>query len=235
MALQRDVIIALDCATRAEADAIVAGVGDQARWFKVGIETLVGVGNGFVHELVADQRQVFLDLKLLEVPNSVRKAVVAAGELGASMVTVHASGGARVLEAAVAGASGFPGLAVLALTVITSLDDADLPSIGVAGPVHDQVHRLASLAQSAGCDGVVCSVQEAADMRALWRERALVVTPGIGLGRGNALATGTDQVRIGTPESAAAAGASHIVLGRSLTDAPEIPAAFRDAVTRFGA
>ncbi len=228
-----DVIVSLDCPSRAAADDLTSALGDAATSYKIGIQTLVTAGPELARDLVAGGKRVFLDLKLHEVPNSVACAVTAAGHLGASMVTVHASGGADVLAAAVRAASPFPELQVLALTVITSLDDGDLASIGIGGSVGAQVERLAQLARDAGCDGVVCSVHEAAVMRSMWGPEALVVTPGIGLGTGHEMRGGGDQVRVGTPEDARNAGASHVVLGRSLTCAPDPRAAHGAARLRF--
>lgn len=231
--LAPDVIVALDCGSRAEADGIVTQLGESATWYKIGIQTLVSVGPGLARDLIAARKAVFLDLKLHEVPNSVAGATAAAGDLGASMVTVHATAGERVLDAAVRAAEPFPELRVLALTVITSLGDADLPSIGVPSTVAEQADRLARLARNSGCDGVVCSVQEATAVRSLLDDDALVVTPGVGLGDPADTHVRSDHVRVGTPEHARRVGATHVVLGRSLTRASDLRSTLAHARRRF--
>lgn len=189
---------------------------------------LTEAGPQVARTLVEKGKHVFLDLKLHEIPNSVAAAVRAAGKLGASMVTVHASAGSAVLRAAVAAAVPFPQLRVLGLTVITSLSDADLPEVGLAPSVEAQVLRLASMACNAGCHGVVASAQEAAYLRRLLPARALIVCPGIQL-----QAASTDQERVAGPQAAARAGASHIVVGRAVTTASDPAVAFRAALSRF--
>jgi orotidine-5'-phosphate decarboxylase len=167
-------------------------------------------------------KQVFLDLKVHEIPNSVEGAVAAAGKLGASMVTVHASGGSAVLRAAVRAAVPFPGLKVLALTVITSLSDRDLPEIGLPASVREQVERLAHLAARCGCHGVVASALEAEYLSWALPTGMLIVTPGIQL-----LGLTNDQVRVATPETARKNGATHIVVGRAVTQADSPTLAFK--------
>ena len=177
--------------------------------------------------------EVFLDLKLHEIPNSVAGGVTAAGKLGVSMVTVHASGGSAVLKAAVKAAAPFPNLKVLALTVITSLSDGDLPELGLAPSVKEQVLRLADLAAKSGCHGVVASAQEAGYLRGILPEAMLIVTPGIQLLDSNSNAP--DQSRVATPYFAASAGASHVVLGRAIAKAVDPHQAFAYAVSQFQA
>lgn len=223
------VIVALDVDSAAAAHAIVHRLGPAADHYKIGLQLLTEAGPGLVREFVASGKSVFLDLKLHEIPHAAAGAVRAAGKLGVSMVTVHASAGSAVLRAAVAAAEPFPGLRVLALTVITSLTDADLPEIGVAPSVDAQVRRLAHLALAAGCHGVVVAAHEAAYLRPLLPEHALIVCPGIQLpdaGR-------TDQARAATPAAAAAAGATHIIVGRAITAAPEPQLAWREALAGF--
>ena len=223
------VIVALDCEAAAEAMAMVQQLGPEADHYKIGLQLLTAAGPALVRELVQSGKHVFLDLKLHEIPNSVGGAVRAAGRLGVSMVTVHASAGSAVLRAAVDAAKPFPALRVLALTVITSLADADLPEIGLAPSVDAQVERLAKLAIAAGCHGVVASAREASYLRAALPAGSLIVCPGIQLGTSVA----TDQARVATPVLAAKAGATHIVVGRSITSAPEPRQAFRAALAPF--
>lgn len=224
------VIVALDFESGAAALALVDRLGADASHYKVGLQLLTEAGPDLVRSLVAAGKKVFLDLKLHEIPNSVAGAVKAAGELGASLVTVHASAGSAVLRAAVAAAQPFPNLHVLALTVITSLSDQDLPEIGLAPSVQDQVERLARLSTTAGCHGVVASVREAAFLKNILPASGLIVTPGIQLPDSNA----TDQARVATPQAAAMAGASHIIVGRAITAAVDPRAAFALAVAAFG-
>jgi len=223
------IIIAIDFESAAEAMAVVQKLGSAADHYKIGLQLLTEAGPQLVRTLVSGGKQVFLDLKLHEIPNSVAGAVKAAGKLGASMVTVHASAGSAVLRAAVVAASPFPRLKVLALTVITSLADADLPEIGLAPSVKDQVLRLAALASEAGCHGVVASTLEASYLRTILPRGSLVVCPGIQLSQSGT----TDQVRVATPSAAAKAGATHIIIGRAITAAPEPSTAYRAAVESF--
>jgi orotidine-5'-phosphate decarboxylase len=223
------VIVALDCESGREALALVAELGDAALSYKVGLQLLTEAGPDVVRDLVGSGKQVFLDLKLHEIPNSVAGAVTAAGKLGVSMVSVHASAGSAVLRAAVAAARPFPRLKILALTVITNLSDSDLPEIGLQASVQAQVLRLARLAAECGCDGVVASTQEAELLRRVLPAAMLVVTPGVQL----SASVASDQARIGSPQAAALAGATHIVVGRAITKAVDPRQAFAEAVARF--
>jgi orotidine-5'-phosphate decarboxylase len=217
------IIVALDCDDRATADAVVERLGDECRFYKVGLELLTAVGPDVIKGLVAQGKEVFLDLKLFEIPNSVAGAVRAAGALGVSMVTVHGMGGSGIMSAAVEAAQGFPQLRVLALTVVTSMTDADLADIGVSDAVDEQVLRLARLAQKAGCHGMIASPRDVAALRSALGPDALIVTPGVALS-GESPA---EHARPGTPHSAITAGASHVVVGRTVTRATDPAAAFR--------
>jgi len=219
-------IVALDVSSAAAAQKIVAAVGDSAFAYKVGKQLFTAEGPQIVRNLVASGRQVFLDLKYHDIPSTVASAVREAAKLHVSMLTVHASGGGRMLRAAVDAARNMnPTLMVLAVTVLTSLDDSDLEKMGVRGKVVDQVLRLSALAIADGCDGVVASAQEATELRNELDGEFLIVTPGVrpaGMGRG-------DQVRVVTPAEAIAAGATHIVVGRPITQAAD-PAAEARAI-----
>lgn len=219
------VIVALDFPSRAEALALVDKLGPTCSSYKVGLQLLTEDGPEVVRELIARGKNVFLDLKLHEIPNSVASAVRATGKLGVGMVTVHASAGSAVLRAAVAAAAEYPNLKVLALTVITSLTDKELPEIGLAASVHRQVERLAVLAAHCGCHGIVASAHEAAYLTTLLPPGTLIVTPGIQLAGAGA----NDQARIATPVFARQAGASHVVIGRSITQAANPHAAYVSA------
>jgi len=223
------IIVALDVESAADACAIVERLGPAADHYKVGHQLLTEAGPELARELVRSGKQVFLDLKLHEIPASVASAVRAAGKLGASFVTVHASAGSAVLAAAVRAAQPYPQLRVLALTVITSLTDADLPEIGLAPSIESQVIRLAQLACSAGCHGIVASAHEARYLRRTLAQGMLIVCAGIQLpGEG-----ATDQARVATPAAAAAAGATHVIVGRSITTAAEPATAFHAALASF--
>ena len=219
-------IVALDVSSAAAAQKIVAAVGDSAFTYKVGKQLFTAEGPQIVRDLVASGRQVFLDLKYHDIPSTVASAVREAAKLHVSMLTVHASGGGRMLRAAVDAARNMnPTLMVLAVTVLTSLDDSDLEKMGVRGKVVDQVLRLSALAIADGCHGVVASAQEATELRNELDGEFLIVTPGVrpaGMGRG-------DQVRVVTPAEAIAAGATHIVVGRPITQAAD-PAAEARAI-----
>ena len=215
------VIVALDFENAAQAAKLVEQLGTSATFYKVGLQLLTAEGPSVVRELVGAGKQVFLDLKLLEIPNSVAGAVAAAGQLGVSMVTVHASGGLAVLRAAVEAARPYPHLRVLALTVITSLRDQDLMEVGVTATVQEQVVRLARLAVEAGCHGVVASPQEAQLLRAVLPRGSLIVTPGTQL-PGDAK---NDQARTATPAEAIRAGSTHLIIGRSISRAQNPAAA----------
>jgi orotidine-5'-phosphate decarboxylase len=221
-------IVALDVSTAAAAQKIVAAVGGSALTYKVGMQLYTAEGPQLVRDLVASGRGVFLDLKYHDIPNTVAAAVRQAAQLGVSMLTVHATGGAKMLRAAADAAHTIdPALIVLAVTVLTSLDEADLEKIGIHGTVVDEVLCLASLALENGCQGIVASGQEASALRKKLGNGFLIVTPGVRTaGAGHA-----DQARVLTPAEAIAAGASHIVVGRPITEAAD-PAAEAQSILR---
>lgn len=230
------VIVALDFETAAEALALVRHLGPDADHYKVGLQLLTAAGPEVVRTLLHLGKQVFLDLKLHEIPSAVAGAVAAAGRLGVMTVTVHASAGSAVLRAAVEAARPFPQLKVLALTVITSLADKDLPEIGLAPSVQEQVIRLAALAARSGCHGVVASAQEAAYLSKTLPADSLVVCPGVQLNDpAPSPARLTDQARTATPQTAARAGATHVIIGRAITAATDPAAAFRTALSAYRA
>ena len=220
--MNQSIIVSLDFPDAAPAVDLVGQLGSAASVYKVGLQLLTAAGPSFVRDLLDAGKQVFLDLKLFEIPSSVADAVAAAGQLGASMVTVHASAGSSVLEAAVASAAHFPELKVLALTVITSMDNEALREVGVASTVPEQVLRLARLAHAAGCHGVVASPLEARLLRNALPQSALIVTPGIqplGFAKG-------DHARFTTASEAIKAGATHVVVGRPISRALNPAASF---------
>jgi orotidine-5'-phosphate decarboxylase len=171
-----------------------------------------------------------LDLKYHDIPNTVGAAVSEAAKLGVSMLTVHSSGGSRMLRAAVEAAKARPELIVLAVTVLTSMDDNDIRSIGMQGTAEDSVVRLATIALANGCQGVVASAREASALRSKLGHAFAVVTPGVRYLGGNV----GDQVRVVTPAEAIAAGASHIVVGRPITEAGDPAAEARAILSQIG-
>lgn len=196
---------------------MVKTLGNTVSFYKVGLEVFTAVGPALVQDLVGQGKQVFLDLKLHEIPNSVAGGVRSAAALGASMVTVHASGGPEVLRAAAEVEQASPGLTVLAVTVLTSLSAEHLQRVGIHSSPEEQVLRLAKLAKEQGVGGVVASAEEAAKLRAALGPEMAIVTPGI-------RPTGSDvgdQQRIATPGAAIRAGASHLVVGRPITRAAD--------------
>jgi len=223
------VIVALDFDSRDKAISLVEALGSATTFYKVGLQMLVEEGPEIVRNLVSMGKEVFLDLKVHEIPNSVAGAVAAAGKLGVSMVTVHASGGSAVLRSAVNAAAPFPKLKVLALTVITSLSDSDLPSIGLPPSVAEQVTRLARIAAAENCHGVVASVQEARLLAEFLPNSMSIVTPGIHLPG----MPSNDQSRTASPFEAFRAGATHLVVGRAITRAPNPRLAFEQASSAF--
>ncbi|HEY6185608.1 MAG TPA: orotidine-5'-phosphate decarboxylase [Terriglobales bacterium] len=208
-------IVALDVSSAAAARKIVAAVGESVSTFKVGMQLYTAEGPGLVRELVAAGRKVFLDLKYHDIPNTVASAVKEAAGLGVSMLTVHAGGGSKMLRGAVEAAAANPSLIVLAVSVLTSMDEDDLHEISVQGSVEKQVLSLGKLALDAGCQGLVSSAKEAPALRKSYGEKFALITPGVrpaGLEHG-------DQARVVTPAQAVQAGASHIVVGRPITGA----------------
>src|SRR5579872_2646368 len=173
-------IVALDFSSAAAAQRLAAAVGESAFYYKVGMQLYTAEGPRVVRDLVASGRKVFLDLKYHDIPNTVASAVCEATTLGVSMLTIHASGGGKMMRAASEAARiGKADLKVLAVTVLTSLDDDDLDKIGVHGRVQDQVLRLAALALADGCDGVVASAREASALRSELDGDFSIVTPGV--------------------------------------------------------
>jgi orotidine-5'-phosphate decarboxylase len=218
-------IVALDVSTAAAAQRIVAAVGDSALTYKVGMQLYTAVGPQIVRDLVAAGRRVFLDLKYHDIPNTVGAAVAEAEKLGVSMLTVHSAGSTKMVRAAVEAAKVRPELMVLAVTVLTSMDGHDLETIGIRGSMEDTVVRLATISLAQGCQGVVTSAREAFTLRANLGDRFAIVTPGV-RPAGSSM---EDQVRVVTPAEAIASGASHIVVGRPITEAAD-PAAEARAI-----
>ncbi len=225
MTAHEKLIVALDVPTAAAgarlADTILGHVGV----FKVGLENYSAEGPVLCRYLNSRGAKVFLDLKLHDIPNTVRAAAREAAGLGVAMFTVHAQGGGKMMEAARQGAEegsrGRKQPLVLAVTVLTSLDSEGLAGLGIAGSPEEVVVRLSRLAREAGLDGVVASAQEISALRRALGPEFVIVTPGIR----PAGADANDQIRIATPTSAIRAGASYLVVGRPITGAVDLAAA----------
>ncbi len=220
------VLVALDFATAESALNFVSSIDPKKCRLKVGKELFAVAGPEFVKQLINQGFDVFLDLKYHDIPNTVAKAVQAAARMGVWMVNVHAMGGRKMMQAARAAIDECEHKPLLiAVTILTSSDEEDLAEIGLSGSPRDNVIRLAKLAQSSGMDGVVCSAQEAADLRAELGDDFCLVTPGIR----PAGAAVNDQKRIMTPADAMLAGSSYLVIGRPITQA-EQPIVVLDAI-----
>ena len=210
-------IVALDFPDAHQALALVDRLDGQCHWFKVGLELYLAAGSSIVEKLKRRGFSVFLDLKLHDIPNTVAGAVRSVSGLGVDMLTVHASGGPVMLAAAADAAAGQPTAPrLLAVTVLTSMDQVQLSGVGIDASPAEQALRLAKVAHAAGIQGLVCSPEEAAEIH---RElpASVLVTPGI---RPAGAAIG-DQKRIATPAAALASGADYLVIGRPITHASE--------------
>ncbi|HMO05884.1 MAG TPA: orotidine-5'-phosphate decarboxylase [Kiritimatiellia bacterium] len=218
------VIVALDVPDRPSLAATVERLPPAISWYKVGLELFCAEGPGVLEPLQTLGKNIFLDLKLHDIPRTVERAVSAAARHRVHLLTLHAGGGKAMLEAAVqaARAGGHASTKLLAVTVLTSLDTSDLQAVGVARSPRDQAVALAVLAREAGVDGVVCSLHEASAIRAAVGPDALIVTPGIRLPSN----TIGDQKRVGTPRDARDAGATHLVVGRPILEADDPAAAY---------
>jgi orotidine-5'-phosphate decarboxylase len=215
-------IVALDVPDLASAEAMVSRLGDSVTFYKVGMELAYSGGLSFVRRLADAGKKVFLDLKLHDIPNTVEKATAQVADLGATFLTVHAF--PQTMKAAVKG-RGAGSLKILAVTVMTSYDDADLVEAGYALGVRDLVERRARQAHAIGVDGLILSPEEVSAMRALLGPDITLITPGI---RPSGSAAG-DQKRIMTPANAIEAGADYLVIGRPVTQADD-PKASAEAI-----
>jgi len=212
------IIVALDVSSASEVQRIVTAVGGSATTFKVGKQLFTAEGPQIVRDLVASGRKVFLDLKFHDIPNTVAGAVAEAAKLNVTMLTVHASGGTKMLKAATeASAQSASKPLILGVTVLTSLSDEDLQEQGITEGVQPHVLRLAGTALKAGCSGIVASAKEASHLRQMLGTGFAIVTPGV---RPSGTEVG-DQARVVTPKEAIEAGATYIVVGRPITDATD--------------
>jgi orotidine-5'-phosphate decarboxylase len=207
--------VALDFANEHEAMKLVDRLGGTCQWFKVGMELYYAAGNSIVQQLRDRGFNVFLDLKLHDIPNTVAGAVRSVAQAGASLLTIHAGGGAAMMSAAAEAASSPGSPRLLAVTILTSMDSKELTGVGITASPAEQVLRLTRLAQASGIDGIVCSPEEVATLRKETGPNTLLVIPGI-RPIGSAI---EDQRRIATPAEAIAHGASMLVVGRPITRA----------------
>jgi len=219
----KQLLVALDVETAAEARALADRLRGTVGGFKIGKQLFTSVGPSIVEELVSRGDRVFLDLKYHDIPNTVAGAVAAATRHGVWMLNVHASGGAAMMRAARAAADeaaakiGRSAPLVIGVTLLTSLDQHGLAEIGITSTVIEQVERLAALADASGLDGVVASAREVSVIRGCCRAGFAIVTPGI-RGANDAKA---DQSRTLSAAEALAAGAAYLVVGRPITAAPD--------------
>jgi orotidine-5'-phosphate decarboxylase len=221
-------IVALDVPSVAKAEAMVAALGDGVGFYKVGLQLIFAGGIAFAERLVRSGKQVFLDVKLLDIDNTVAGAVESIAALGMTFLTIHAY--PKAMRSAVV-ARGRARLKLLGVTVLTSLDEADLAAAGYAGPVANLVEKRAGDAHSAGMDGIVASPAEAALVRRIVGADMVVVTPGIR----PAGADAGDQKRAATPGAAIRAGADYLVVGRPILSAPSPRDAADAIVTEIAA
>lgn len=220
-------IVALDVHTMNDVERLVTTLGDTVTYYKVGMELFYSVGPDVVRYLKAQGKHVFLDLKLHDIPNTVAGGLASLMSLGADIVNVHASGGCTMMKTAAerlheaAKEQGIACPKIIAITVLTSMNDDDWQKLGETEPIADRVVRLAKLTKAAGLDGVVASPREAAAIRAACGDDFLLVTPGV---RPTGAAV-DDQSRIATPAQALKNGATHLVVGRPIRAAEDPKAA----------
>ena len=218
---QDKIIIALDVPDTAEALRLLDTLGEPPSLCKIGLELFTAEGPSVVKAVQSRGSRVFLDLKFHDIPNTVAHAIRSAADLGVAMTTLHGSGGPAMLETAVK-AAGTSDLLLLAVTVLTSMDAAQLAATGIGDDPADQVLRLAGLATQAGIGGIVCSPREIAAVRETYGTSLRLVTPGVR----PAWADAGDQKRVMTPAEALREGADWLVIGRPITAAPDVKEAF---------
>lgn len=219
-----ELIVALDVQSREEAEQKIRLVGDAVSFYKIGLELFVAEGPDIVKAVTGLGKRVFLDLKYHDIPRTVERAVRSGGKLGVDLMTIHASGGNAMIRAAAEAAAEFGAAApkILAVTVLTSMDEQDLKDIGVSSRTPaEQVRAAAFLAVASGANGLVCSPKEVGALSASLKAGTLFVTPGV---RPAGAAVG-DQKRVATPADAVRDGATHLVVGRPILGASDPRAA----------
>jgi orotidine-5'-phosphate decarboxylase len=229
---RKRLIIALDYPNAAAAFDLVDRLESRCMWFKVGLELFVAAGPSLVEQLVERGYSIFLDLKFNDIPNTVAGAVKSGAALGARLMTIHASGGPAMLAAAQTALQGLADAPqLLAVTVLTSMDQSQVAAVGVERSPAAQVELLARMGLSAGINGFVCSPQEVAALRKLAGPEAVLVIPGIRPAGGEV----GDQKRVATPADALRQGASYLVVGRPITQAPDPAAAAAEILGEMAA
>lgn len=227
-----DLILALDVPSREEAAPILRQLRGQLRWVKLGLQMFTAYGPNYVREVAGMGFDIFLDLKLHDIPNTVAKAVESLGPLPIKMLTLHTAGGGEMMRAALAAQQKTnPNLLLLGVTVLTSTDAAGLQEIGVTASPAEQVARLGRLATDSGLRGLVCSPLEVELLRRTLPTSTQLITPGI---RPAGEAGGDDQKRVMSPAEAARAGSSYIVVGRPILKAADPAAAARMILAELG-
>ena len=208
-----EIILALDVDSRQEAENLLNKTGDNLQWVKIGLQSYLRDGPDLIHLIKDLGKKVFLDLKLHDIPNTMAKSMESLSKLPIGMLTLHASAGEEALKRCVETGLGLlPNTLILAVTVLTSMNQSSLNSIGVKDTVMDQVARLAKMAIDAKIGGIVCSPQELLHLRSFLPKKTKIVTPGI---RPSGSEIG-DQKRIMTPNQAKQAGADYLVIGRPI-------------------
>ncbi len=205
------IVVALDFPTAAQALELVGKLSGSVSFFKIGLQLYTAAGPDIVRSIAASGAKIFLDLKLHDIPNTVAKAVASAGSLGVGMLTVHLSGGRRMLEEAVKECPS--DLLLLGVTVLTSSDDETLREIGVTSTVAEQAVRLAQLGAEAGIRGLIASPHEVRPLREALKDQPVIITPGVR----PAWSVADDQKRFATPREALENGADYLVIGRPIT------------------
>lgn len=219
--------MALDFPTQAKALALVSVLSGSVSTYKIGLQLYTAAGPAIVQAVAATGAEIFLDLKLHDIPNTVAKAVTAAGELGVQMLTIHLSGGSEMLKAAVEAKP--PHLALLGVTVLTSASQETLDEIGVTSNLEEQVVRLAELGKKSGVDGLITSPREVRRLRKQLGPELTLITPGVR----PSWAGADDQKRFTTPREAIVAGADYLVVGRPITAAADPRAAVERLVAEM--
>ncbi len=222
-------IVALDVSTSREIAYIAEQLPAEIMWYKIGLELFCAEGPASLDALRALGKNIFLDLKLHDIPRTVERAVKSATQHGVHMLTVHAAGGRSMLQAAADAAQSFGPNAptLLAVTALTSLDQNDLDDLGIARTLEAHALKMAELALGAGIPGLVCSPQEIRKLRAEFGTDAILVTPGIRLSSGAA----SDQKRVGSPRDAARDGSNFLVVGRPILESSS-PRAAAETILR---
>lgn len=219
-------IVALDVPSADEASALVEKLGDSATFYKVGMELYASAGMGFVKELLSGGKKIFLDMKYYDIGETVKRTVSVVAKAGVDLLTLHGSG--AVVRAAAEGRGDAP-LKLLAVTVLTSLDESDIRAEGFAMTVPELVELRVRESRNAGADGLICSPLEVSRVKDLAGPGALLVTPGV---RSAGADTG-DQKRVATPADALRNGATHLVLGRQITRAADPKAAIQQVLAEI--